>query len=353
MRLPPKLPGPWRITFDTNPDLCNLRCIMCEVHSIYNPNPPRTNRIMPIETIERVLRSTHKYLKEIIPSTMGEPLLYPYFKRLIDLIDSYNLKMNITTNGTFPILGVEKWGYLLMPIVSDIKVSVNGATPKTAEKIMVGLDFNKQIENLKKLVEIRDQIRAEGINYPTITMQATFMEMNLEELPQMLEMAIDIGLDRFKGHHLWVTWPQLAQQSLKRSVESIRRWNRIVDKLYEIKKRRRSKIVLSNIYKLPEDLTPHRVPENWICPFLGREAWIAWDGTFNICCAPDRLRRLHGYFGNVNETDFMELWNSEKYNKLVATWGRNPVCKICNMRRPPEDVHRYLVSKGVIVGDKI
>ncbi len=29
-----KKEGPWRITFDTNPDNCNLKCIMCEEHSI-------------------------------------------------------------------------------------------------------------------------------------------------------------------------------------------------------------------------------------------------------------------------------------------------------------------------------
>lgn len=29
-------PAPWRITFDTNPDDCNLSCIMCEEHSIYS-----------------------------------------------------------------------------------------------------------------------------------------------------------------------------------------------------------------------------------------------------------------------------------------------------------------------------
>ncbi len=27
---------PWRITIDTNPDQCNLNCIMCDTHSIYN-----------------------------------------------------------------------------------------------------------------------------------------------------------------------------------------------------------------------------------------------------------------------------------------------------------------------------
>jgi hypothetical protein len=35
--------GPWRITFDTNPDDCNLSCIMCEDHSPYSDT--RENRI--------------------------------------------------------------------------------------------------------------------------------------------------------------------------------------------------------------------------------------------------------------------------------------------------------------------
>ena len=25
---------------------------------------------------------------------------------------------------------------------------------------------------------------------------------------------------------------------------------------------------------------------------MGKEAWIAWDGTFNVCCAPDELQEL-------------------------------------------------------------
>lgn len=29
----PKLPNPWRVTFDTNPDTCNFNCVMCEQHA--------------------------------------------------------------------------------------------------------------------------------------------------------------------------------------------------------------------------------------------------------------------------------------------------------------------------------
>jgi len=340
MKLPPKLDGPWRITFDTNPDLCNLRCIMCDTHSIYNTRRKRAvreRRIMPIRTIEKVLDSTHIYLKEIIPSTMGEPLLYPYFKELIEIVKRYKLKINLTTNGTFPNLGVEKWGELLLPVVSDVKISINGSTKETAESIMVGLRFEQHIENIKKFLKIRDDVRRDGENYPTVTFQVTFMERNMDELPELLKMAIDLDVDRFKGHHLWVTWPELKNESLKRNTDSIKRWNDMVDLLHEIKKESGSNIKLDNIHKLSES-PDNTIPDHWVCPFLGREAWIAWDGTFNVCCAPDNLRRSFGYFGNVNEYDFMELWNSEKYNNLIKNWGTNPICKRCNMRRPMEEI---------------
>ena len=36
--------GPWRITFDTNPDDCNLHCIMCEDHWPYSTTQPLSER---------------------------------------------------------------------------------------------------------------------------------------------------------------------------------------------------------------------------------------------------------------------------------------------------------------------
>jgi len=338
MRLPEKLPGPWRITFDTNPSLCNLHCIMCDTHSIYNKKGIERREVMPIELVEKVIGSAHEHLEEVIPSTMGEPLLYPHFREFLNILEKYGIRMNLTTNGTFPILGVEKWGELILPLASDVKISINGASREIAESIMVGIDFEKQLSDIKKFIGIRDRIRSSGDNHPTVTFQVTYMEKNLEELPKILELAIDLGVDRLKGHHLWITWPELENESLRKNKESIERWNSMVDTLYDIKKERGSDIKLDNVYQLPTE-GDSQIPDEWICPFLGREAWIAWDGTFNVCCAPDNLRRRFGHFGNVRDTDFMELWNSEKYNRLVSNWGDNEVCNRCNMRRPAEEVH--------------
>src|SRR3954453_15436593 len=101
-------PGPWRITFDTNPDDCNLHCIMCEEHSPYSPlqrqriQAGRPKRRMDIALIRRVLEEAQGTpLREIIPSTMGEPLVYKHLDEILDLCAHYGVKLNLTTNGTF------------------------------------------------------------------------------------------------------------------------------------------------------------------------------------------------------------------------------------------------------------
>ncbi len=335
--------APWRITFDTNPDQCNLHCIMCEGHSKYKTNKKKTNRIMDFKVIKDVVEDAVKFgLKEIIPSTMGEPLFYKDFLDLLNIIKRYKLKLNLTTNGTFPKLGVEEWGNLILPIASDVKISINGASKEVNESIMEGIDFKLQMENIKKFVQIRDNIRKRVINYPTLTLQATFMNRNLNEMPELLRMAIKVDVDRFKGHHLWVTHPELESESLRKGKSDIKHWNNTVRIMNQIVQNERlksgNKIKLDNIYSLPYNNNSKVVQDNYICPFLGREAWIAWDGTFNVCCAPDDLRKTFGYIGNIKNTSFMELWNSENYGQLVENWGKHDVCKICNMRKPIEKI---------------
>ncbi len=324
--------GPWRITFDTNPDSCNLHCIMCEEHSEYRKNKGTETRIMDPDIISKVISNAAPHgLKEIIPSTMGEPLLYKYFDTLIEMAKKNDLKINLTTNGTFPGRGVKQWGKQILPLASDVKVSINGSTKLINESIMKGIDHQEILENIKRLLEIRDHVRESGMNLPTITFQVTFMKRNIEDLTSLLQLAIDLEVDRFKGHHLWITWPELEEQSLTSDFHSRTQWNIKVNQLEEIAGNR---IKLANISKVPVKKKSTLLPEEYVCPFAGKEAWISWDGTFNVCCAPDELRKKFGYFGNVNTTPFMELWKSEKYQSFVKKAGKNKICRNCNMRIP-------------------
>lgn len=75
------LPVPWRITLDTNPDDCNLSCVMCEQHSVYSDAQAkreaagiRRRRMKPglIDDVLEGLPIGPDGVREVIPSTMGE-----------------------------------------------------------------------------------------------------------------------------------------------------------------------------------------------------------------------------------------------------------------------------------------
>lgn len=324
--------GPWRITFDTNPDLCNLKCIMCEEHSIYRKEKKDKFRIMEPALITRVIEETSDNgLKEVIPSTMGEPLLYPYFERFLELSDKHGFKINLTTNGTFPRIGVEEWGKKLLPRSSDIKISINGSTGSINENIMRGIRHDKLLRDIQQFIRLRDEL-----GYDTkITFQVTYMKSNFDDLDNILKLAMEMGADRFKGHHLWITWPELSKESLNDELEMRKMWNGKVDDLRTLAN---DSIVLDNVEKLNLNGRSSMLPEDHICPFAGKEAWIAWDGTFNVCCAPDDMRRGFGNFGNVNQRPFSEIWDSHEYREFVRKVGKTPLCKRCNMRRPRRDI---------------
>ena len=92
-------------------------------------------------------------------------------------------------------------------------------------------------------------------------------------------------------------------------------------------------MLLENIFPLNEDDSADIAPGSE-CPFLGQEAWVASDGRFNPCCAPDALRRSLGDFGNLNDRSLRNIWESAEYRNLQATYMSRALCQGCNMRRP-------------------
>src|SRR5258708_5935731 len=131
MQMPqPARPGPWRITFDTNPDDCNLHCIMCEEHSPYSTlqreriQAGRPKRRMDIALIRRILvESQGTPLREIIPSTMGEPLVYRHMDEVLDLCAHYRVQLNPTAAGAFPGRGAQAWAHRIVLVVWDVRNS--------------------------------------------------------------------------------------------------------------------------------------------------------------------------------------------------------------------------------------
>ncbi len=336
--------GPWRITLDTNPDDCNLKCIMCEGFSPFSTRQKEraaaglARRHMPVELIRRVIEDAVPLgLREVIPSTMGEPLLYEHFDVIVELCVKHRLKLNLTTNGTFPVRGAREWAELVVPIGSDVKISWNGATRATQEKIMVGAQWDRVLENVKTFIEVRDAHAAAGGNRCRVTFQLTFLETNVAELAEIVRLAARLGVDRVKGHHLWAHFEEVKALSMRRDPQAITRWNAAVLAAREVAEAtplpNGKPVLLENIFTLDGAASTDLAP-GAPCPFLAREAWVSAEGRFDPCCAPDELRRTLGEFGDLNKIGLGEVWSGESYTQLVKTYRTRSLCLGCNMRKP-------------------
>ncbi len=329
----------FRITLDTNPEDCNLKCIMCEEHSPFSNFIPDLEkktgirkRRMSIELIEKVFREVKDLgIKEIIPSTMGEPLLFKEFEKIIKLCNSNQIKLNLTTNGTFPKKPIEEWAEILIPICSDIKISFNGFG-EIGEKIMLGTNSEKIISNIKKFSKLRNE---SNYNEKTsLTLQMTFLKTNIDFIKDILYFCYENKINRLKGHQLWAHFKEIENFDLRKNPELTKRWNDLVMEIRELNefysKKFNFNVKLENFYKIE---SASEVDDSKNCPFLGKELWISATGKISPCCAPDNLRESLGDFGNLNNINLSNLIHSKEYIHLQKHYKEFELCKTCLMRK--------------------
>lgn len=324
------------MTFVTNPDDCNLACGMCTGGPRGRPpGPPRRMDPALARAVLEERRGTP--LAEVIPSTMGEPLLWEGLDALVDACAARGLRLNLTTNGTFPGRGAAAWAARLVPVASDVKISWNGATARTAAAIMPGLDLAAAIENVRALVAARDRHAAAGGRRCGVSFQVTAQAANVGELPGIVRLAAGLGVDRVKLNHLQVRRPELAAAALLRTAEGVARWNAAVRAARaaaaETPRAGGGAVVLQNAVERDPD--PAAVAPAGPCPFLGREAWIHPDGRFAPCpspaaAAPGSL----GSLGSVADAPLGALWAGARFRALVQGFPAHPACQGCAFRRP-------------------
>ncbi len=335
----------WRITIDTNPEDCNLNCVMCEEHSpfsnyideMYKETGSRKRR-MPVDWLDNIFQQAKDLgIKEVIPSTMGEPLIYKAIEKIYELAKQHEILINLTTNGTFPRKTVKEWADIIIPQTSDVKISWNGATKETSEKVMKGIDFDGALNNLIEFIKLRDKYFQSSGHYCRVTFQLTFMQNNMHELSDIIKLAAKLNIDRVKGHHLWTHFDEIKDLTMKKDAVSISDWNNYVNEAHKTanlyRKSNGEKVLLENIIplKAKENI---QIPDYYECPFLEKELWISATGKISTCCAPDKLRDTLGDFGNIQSQSINETLKSEAYVDLTKNYAKKNLCKTCNMRKP-------------------
>ena len=275
-------------------------------------------------------------LREVIPSTMGEPLLWAGLDALLDACAAAGLALNLTTNGTWPGRGPLAWGERLWPVTRDLKVSWNGATAATAEAIMPGLDFDAAVEGVRQVAAARDRAAARTGLRGRLSFQVTAQAGNLDELAGIVRLAAALGVDRVKLNQLQPRVPFLQARALTRSAAGLRRWNEAAAAVRAVAEAVRlpwgARVEVQHAGEL--SLDPAAPAPAGPCPFVGREAWLLPDGRLAPCPHPAAWRGELGDFGSAAATPLAALWRGEPLRDFTAAHESHPICATCPFRRP-------------------
>lgn len=271
---------------------CNLNCIMCGRNE-----SSFTKNFFDISYLYR-LEPALSYVEEVTLFGWGEPTIHPRFKDILEFLNNFPVKKYFVTNGTT----LHKIEDLLFNFKVDIMaVSLDGACEATNDKIRRGASFNKIVSSLKKITARK---RKNRLHYPYINFVMTLMKSNLYELPEMVDLAADIGLEEVKAVYLTAFNRDLADEVLWSSAEDVRKV------FSETVKRGES---LGIKIKLPyiqgEDIAGEKFHKD--C-FVGwRDFFIGSDGYIRPC--QSIARKL---FHSSMYENFKDAWNSAEMTEF-------------------------------------
>lgn len=295
---------PVRITLNTN-NHCNISCRVCGFSFGNQGSLWKEKSSMSSSVLNEVAEQLFETAWEIIPTTYGEPLLYKELGTLLKLINDYNCKIGLYTNG---ILLIKRLAEQLVPLLNDLKISFDGSSQQTYETLRCGANYTEVLKNIMEFNTIREIYSY--LPPPTLTFQYTMMRSNIEELPNMIKLAANYKADRVAVSHVYIFKRSLLSESLI-SHQSLS--DRILDESSRIghtlgintffpRKFSKKNGNIASLFK------------KGTCSYLYKETWIDSNGDVHPCFMPGSP-----IMGNLYSQAFEEIWNGSLYKRMRQT----------------------------------
>ena len=299
---------PRRLVFELT-NACNLNCIMCGRNAA---------EFKPTVFDMEVFRSFEPLMDTVEEVTLmgwGEPTIHPHFTEMLEIINKHSARKYFCSNG----MNLKKIKNALFDYKVDVfGISLDGATHETNSRIRRGSKIDVITEDLKDIVRIKKE---RGLKYPWINFVFCAMASNLHELPDLVRLAADIGIEEVKVVYLTVFEKDLLSESLWGREDEVRK---VFGKAIELSEE------LGIVLKLPhfvgEDIAGDKFHKD--CFVSWRDFFLGSDGYVRPCMStPVQFTRY-----DMNK-DFKEIWNSKEYQNYRAnvnnSLNMDEPCKNC------------------------
>jgi radical SAM protein with 4Fe4S-binding SPASM domain len=270
---------------------CNLKCVMCS-------NPflsPEQKGHMPFEKFRELLDQL-PYLSFLLLQGLGEILCHPRIMDFFREVRRRNIYYGFSTNGL--LLDEEKARELVDIGVGWVNFSIDTHDPKRYEEIRGRDVLGKVLEHVRGFVRASEKV---GHN-PRIEIRSVYMRENLEDLPRMIELAYDVGVENLTAKE--ATSRRVVPDSGTRSEFYEQEQNRIAAIETEVKEKARS-LGINLVWQSFSEFDPESCYLPWA------SAYVTYDGFVTPCSNLENPEDFN--FGNAFEIPFLEIWNSPDY----------------------------------------
>ncbi len=299
------------VTMDIEPTTgCNFRCTMCQVSS-----PDFVSKNLDFEMFKKIIEDNNQLLK-IKLQGMGEPLVNTKFFDMVDFASKRGIVSEITTNGS--LLNETNIVKLFNSNLSRITISIDGATSETFEKIRVKSNFDQVVRNCKNLVKHFKK----KIIRPEISAWCVIQNDNVSEFNKIYELCREIGFDKLTYQFYLSGWGKDEWNSINKNkridIKNIK------DQIKEVQIKGSKEAMEVNIFD--ENLLSFSRQ----CVWPWESSYISKTGDVVPCCIIGDEKVVS--FGNIKDSSFKEIWNSENYKNFRKDIKTNKIpdyCKNC------------------------
>lgn len=287
---------------------CNLSCKYCYKSELKYKDGDFIN----IDIIKAIANSIGIHGDTIVYLEGGEPFLHPQINEIMEVLKSYNIPVDILSNGTImPDEFLEKFKDGFLNRIDDIQISLDGIN-----------DFNKSNRGIKseEILKNIKKLNRYGINPRINCIVTKYNYKGIIELLKVLNSECNISIISFNT--------PIGKSNKELVLDDI---NAV--KLFKDIKELSTKInfpiqgsVINLEYSCLEKQVRNEV--HFRCTAMRSKMCISTNGDVYPCVfLENRMKPL----GNINEKNISEIWNSEESSQYVSKIiKKNLKCINCN-----------------------
>ena len=191
-------------------NICNLNCKFC-------PETSRKKQSMSIGNFEEVIKKIHNYTSLITLHVKGEPLLHKDLEDILQILEKYNLKANITTNGT---LIKEKLEIIKKSkSVRQINFSIHSITQNEKLNNQYLQDIFESVEELENIIISyrlwnMETIKENDINKSIIKAIEDYYNVNDLKEKLLKNNSVKLKENLFINQDVEFTWPDINKKRI-------------------------------------------------------------------------------------------------------------------------------------------